>query len=70
MTRATAARGRKSMGCSVLNETHARLIELAQGAGMPPARLAGELLDELVPTVTGVRRRLQIVRKTEQAPAR
>lgn len=43
-------------------DAEAKLNELANDAGMMPSRVASALLQELLPTVTGVRMRLQITR--------
>jgi hypothetical protein len=57
-------RARSGISVSVTPETLQRLNELADAVpGMQRGRLAGELLDELVPTVASVKRRLQITRK-------
>lgn len=53
---------KSNLNVYVRAETRARLGELARDADMAPTRLAAELLEELVPTITGVRRRLQVTR--------
>lgn len=39
-----------------------KLAELARGSGIAKARVAAAMLEELLPSVTGVRQRLQITR--------
>ena len=52
-----------TISISVTPEIYGRICELACDGDFKPGRLAGDLLGELVPTITSVRARLQITRE-------
>jgi predicted DNA-binding protein len=54
---------RKAVNIRLSLEADAQLHRLAEEAGIKPATIARELLNELLPTITSVRTRLQITRK-------